>query len=989
LPIQGLSGIDRSKKLTLMKPFLLELAENLYRDHKRGLDSLTVVFPNRRAALYFRKHLASLLDRPSFSPELTTIEEFIGKFSRSKVPDKLQLIHTLQQVYNRLIIAENPALQGEAFDQFYFWGEMLLRDFEESDKYMVNVDHLFKEVSHQKEIDTVFDFLSDEQREFLKSFWGNLLEHDSVNKRKFLEIWRKLPAVYTAFREALAAEGFAYEGMVHREVAANIAALAKTTTRKIVFAGFNALTKAEEMIISHFVKLGAVIHWDTDDYYVNNQRQESARFFREYQQHPILGQTFPDQPPANFKSLQAINLYAAAQPIGQAKIMSQVLVEKLKGGYNPEETLVVLPDEKLLMPVLHGISANVEKLNVTMGFPLSSTPLFNLVELLIELQLAQSNGYFNHRAVLALLGHPYIVAADAAAAQAKRKTILNTNWVTIPTSFLATKVDLHRRVFSVPDRGGFSNYSLAITTYLRELIAAIGALDSISDFDKEYCFHFIRLLNRMEEVYAGVETKVPDWNTEEERIKRELQADREQLKSFLRLFRQILRAEKIPFSGEPLRGLQVMGVLETRNLDYKNVFILSLNEGAFPSFSSKGSYIPYNIRKAYGLPTVEQQDAIYAYLFYRMLQRAENVFMFYNSETDELGQGEMSRYLQQILFESGIPVNRFVLHNELLPLPVTPLVVKKDQRVFDGLARYCKPHEPQKSLSPSALNEYIECRLKFYFKYVERIKEAREVEEDLDARVLGNFLHKVMELFYRKLGEEKGTNLVEPKDFVGYERRIGHLIDLAFIENYSLNPHEEVVYEGQRVVVREIVRRFVDRIVQLDRQYAPFRIEALESRELTHTITLQNHGSPAVVLGGSIDRADKKDNIVRVIDYKTGKDDLAFPGVAALFERAPRRNKAAFQTLLYSLLYRKNNSFTNETQLTPGLMNRMNLFNDGFTFGLIHNGAYLKDATPMLPEFEAELTNLLDEIFDPEVPFDQTENKEACQYCQFAQICYR
>lgn len=974
-----------------MKPFLLELAEKLFNEHRRNLDQLTVVFPNRRAALYFRKHLASLLDRPSFSPELTTIEDFIAKFSKSKVPDKLQLIHTLQKVYNELITLDNPSMKAEAFDQFYFWGEMLLRDFEEADKYLVNVDHLFKEVSHQKEIDSLFDFLTDEQKDFLRSFWGNLLESDSVNKRRFLEVWRKLPSVYAGFRAALAGEGLAYEGMVHRSVAEDITTLASAVSgRKLVFAGFNALTKAEEIIISHFVAAeSAMIHWDTDDYYVNNQRQEAARFFREYQQHPVLGKTFPDQPPANFKSLNAINLYAAAQPIGQAKLMSQVLTEKLMKGYNPEETVVVLPDEKLLIPVLHGVSGSVEKLNVTMGFPLSSTPLFNLVELLIELQLTHQSDYFNHRAVVALLGHPYIVAADPAVAQAKRKQILASNWVAVAASFLATQTELHRKVFLVPDRNEFPNYSLAITQYLRTIIHEIGGLSSISDFDKEYCFHFIRLLNRMEEVHSGVESRALEWKTEPERLKKELQSDREQIRSFLRLFRQILRSEKIPFTGEPLRGLQIMGVLETRNLDYKNVFILSLNEGSLPSFSSKGSYIPYNIRKAYGLPTVEQQDAIYAYLFYRVLQRAENVFLFYNSETDDLGQGEMSRYLQQLLYESGIRVNRFVLHNPLQPLPVTPLVVKKDQRVFDGLARYCRPNELQKSLSPSALNDYVECRLKFYFKYVERIKEAQEVEEDLDARVLGNFLHKVMELFYKTHAAEKGTNLVVASDFEKYEKRIDGLIAQAFIQNYGLNAGQEVVYEGQRLVVREMVKRFVDRIIQLDRKYAPFRLEAIESRELTYTITLGNHGKPAVVLGGSIDRADKKDNVVRVIDYKTGKDDLAFSGIPSLFDRSGRRNKAAFQTMLYSLLYRKNHAFADDTQLTPGLMNRMNLFNDGFTFGLIHNGAYLRDATPMLPEFEIELTKLLEEIFDPEVPFDQTENKDVCQYCQFARICYR
>jgi len=991
-----------------MKPFLLELAENVYRDYHRNLDALTLIFPNRRAALYFRKHLSSLLSKPAFAPNLLTIEDFIGGFSNVIVPDKLELIHRLYSVYQDVIRHSNDnekIFQPESFDQFYFWGEMLLRDFDEADKYLVKAEHLFKDLSNQKELDAGFDFLTDEQREFLQNFWLSFDEKDSVNKSRFLHIWRQLYEVYNTFKKSLQQDGLAYEGMLHRDVAEQMQQYYTAGNKSfhvfqeqlngkpaVLFIGFNALTGAEEKIISFFVSQGSgFMYWDIDAYYIHHSIQEAGKFLRDYQQHPVLGKTFPQDVPSNFKQLKHIDLYGAAQPIGQAKLLAELLAEKLATGINPEETLIVLPDEKLVMPVLHGISAKVDKLNVTMGFPLSNTPLFNLVELVIELQINRKEDCFNHKQVIALLGHPYVVAADAAAAQAKRKEILHQNWVLVPVNFLRTSVALHRLMFQPLDQAHVGSQSIqaTITDYIRSLIIDAGRLSGLSALDKEYCFHFIKLLNQLESVIAhpadGIPVTVaapaPD-------AKQRRKSEREALKSFLRLFRQLIRTEKIPFRGEPLNGLQVMGVLETRNLDFKNVFILSMNEGSFPSFSSKGSYIPVNLRKAYGLPTAEHQDSIYAYLFYRVLQRAENVVLFHNTETDDLGQGELSRYVQQLIFESGIPIRRTTLHNPLQPNEILSLSINKDERVFQGLANYCKGSKYDKSLSPSALNDYLECRLRFYFKYIARIKEADVVEEDLDARVLGNFLHNVMELFYHEIIEKKGNTTIEAGDFENYKTNIDALIDKAFIKHYSLDEQKKVVYEGQRLVVREMVKRFVDRIIELDKAYAPFTIEALERRDIKHNMPLEAEGKPVVVLGGSIDRADRKENIVRVIDYKTGKDQLSFPDVASLFSREKRRNKAAFQTFIYTLLYQKHIAQAG-VKIIPGLMNRVNLFNDDFRFGLQYGGEFLLDAIPLLPEFEKSLRELLEEMYDPAVPFDQTPILENCNFCPYKRICYR
>lgn len=944
-----------------MKPFLHILAEKLYKEHPQ-LDEMTLVFPNRRAALYFRKYLTQLLDKPAFAPRLITIEEFITGFSSLKVPDKLELVHRLYKSYYEVQRKSSADSGGdESFDQFYFWGDMLVRDFDEVDKYMVNAELLFKDLSNQKELDSSFDFFTEEQLQFLKDFWGSFDEKSGKNKDKFLQVWKRLPEVHLAYKEQLLKEGLAYEGMLHREVTEKlINGYLKPDFSPTWFVGFNALTMAEEKIISWFVEHGkAEVHWDLDSYYLHNETQEAGEFFRQYQNHPMLGKTFPTDVPSNFQSKKSVKVYGAAQPVGQAKLMSQLLGDALATGMKPEETLIVLPDEKLMLPVLHGISAGVEKLNVTMGFPLSNTPMFNLIELLVELQSHRKGDTYNHRQVLALLGHSYVVAANPATANEKRKHILNDNMVSVMGSMLRTEHVLHKQIFcEVTER--------SILDYLRQVVQLVGSLENIDDLDKEYAQYFLKFLNRMEDV---------------------LGTEYSNLKSFLRLFRQLVKAQKIPFTGEPLRGLQVMGVLETRNLDFKNVYILSLNEGALPSGGGKGSYIPYNIRRAYQLPTVEHQDAIYAYLFYRVLQRAENVCLFYNSETDVLGQGEMSRYLQQLIYESGLNIERKILHNPIQPLPINPITIEKNKEILESLSLLNEGNVYFKGISPSALNSYIECRLKFYFRYIARIKEPNEVEEDIDARVMGNFLHDVMELFYKRIREKKKSKTIETGDFDQVEKVIDQLIEEVFILQYHLEPGKKVEFEGQRLVVREVVKRFAMRIIDLDKSYAPFTMEAIEQGGMLYRMKI-NQSPGWAVIGGKIDRVDSKDNLFRIIDYKTGKDKLDFESIPALFARDDKRNKAAFQTLLYALLYKTNLTSAN-AKMIPGLINRMSLFEDTFQFGFTMNRQPITDVTPLLPEFEEHLRTLMEEIFNPEEKFDQTPIVESCRYCPYQNICYR
>jgi CRISPR/Cas system-associated exonuclease Cas4 (RecB family) len=352
----------------------------------------------------------------------------------------------------------------------------------------------------------------------------------------------------------------------------------------------------------------------------------------------------------------------------------------------------------------------------------------------------------------------------------------------------------------------------------------------------------------------------------------------------------------------------------------------------------------------------------------------------------------MSRYLQQLLFESGLPIEKKILHNPIYPRGIQPIVIRKNKQLVESLIKLNEGNTYFQGISPSALNSYIECRLKFYFRHIAKIREPDEVEEELDARVLGNFLHDVMERFYKRIAEKKGSRKIEVSDFTNAGTTIDELIDLVFIEAYRLDPNKKVKYEGQRLIVKEIVKRFAHRIIEMDKAYAPFTMEALEQQGLTFNVAIEKAPYNAVV-GGKIDRVDRKDNLLRVIDYKTGKDKLNFESVDSLFTRDGKRNKAAFQTLLYALLYKKNflKGFngSSDVKLVPGLINRMNLFDEGFSFGLKVGKEQVTDVETILPEFEVRLKELFEDLFDPESSFDQTTDLENCRFCPYGQICYR
>lgn len=927
-------------------PFLREVAETLFKQGKNP-EAFTIIFPNRRSILYFRKHLSALFNRPVFSPELLTIEDFVMDIVPARIPGRLQLVYKLYKSYTEVTGWEEP------FDAFYYWGSMLLRDFDEIDKYLINPDHLFKDLSNQKDLDAAFDYLTEEQKKFLNNFWSGFTASHNAHRSRFRELWKHLSVVYHVFQEKLKKENLTYEGRMYRDAAGRINDI-RPPSGQIVFVGFNALTPAQEKIITHAVtQWNALIFWDIDEYYVNSAWQEAGLFFRTYKSHPVLARTFPADAPAHFRKKKNIKIYGSPQATGQAKILAQVLQEALDNGMKPDDAVIVLPDEKMLLPVLHAISEQVEKLNVSISYPLRLTPVASFIELLVSLHTHIGKDTFGAKQVLALLSHPYLRAICADEQHRFLKEITRNNRIRIPAGDFYQSSEMLQQIFRPVQ-------PYEIFNYISEILQLISRQEAISKLDREYVVQTRSLLLELEEIPEIFSS----WE------------------SFILIFRQLINEMRIPFAGEPLQGLPVIGMLETRNLDFKHVFLLSVNEGALPPFASSGSYLPYSLRRAYGLPVAAHDDAISAYLFYRIMQRAEHVVMLYTTEPDELGRGEMSRFLQQLILESDPRPQPVICTNRLQPHPVRPITIEKTDEVWQQLMERHAGNWKGQGLTPTALFSYLACRLQFYFRYVLGIREAAKLEEDLDARISGTVLHDTLEIFYKNLMRERGGNLIDEEDLKKPDDQLQNALDQAFRKAYGLTSNGTPEYEGSQLIMKEVIKRFALRIIELDRTYAPFELLGAERDDYRYQFKVP-HTELEAEVGGKIDRIDKKNDAVRIIDYKTGRDELNFKSLEELFKRDGKQGKAEFQVLLYALLFARSEIKHVGYRIIPGIMGRKQIFAEDFSFGLAD------DVRPMLDEFEARLKEMVSELFDRNVPFSQTTNTDTCKFCAYKQICHR
>jgi hypothetical protein len=959
--------------------FLSQVADHLLANHADRLGECTVIFPNRRAGLFLKKHLSQKIDKPVWSPEVVSLEDFLFRYSDTKKIDSLSLIFKLFEAYKQ----HQPSSEG--FEAFYFWGEMLLRDFEEVDHYLVNPAQLFHHIKSDKQIAEDFYFLDPKQEKIIQQFWQEFFPTTTKSQQQFVDTWRILAPVYTSFKEELKKKGVGYTSSIYRELVEGLKAEGgmgmnpgkPATSAGIIFAGFNALTPAEEVLIKYFVsEHNAEMLWDVDAYYLEDINQEAGSFLRKYQKDTVFGKTFPEKPERRITDKKHVNAIGVALEVGQAKLVGERIDELLLSGTPADQIVVVLPMDYMLFPLLNALPNSVEKLNVTMGYPLKETPLFGLLEAAIEVQehsqlTSDQELTFYHKATLDVLSHPYLFQNNNDAAEKLIETIKGKNHIRVPRSIIQeADIGLLNTVFRPLDKGE------NLAQYLKSIVELLGQM-VVERFglEREYLYHFQLMLSRLSEIL-------------------EQQAVLVDLKTFKSLFRKAARSIKIPFSGEPVEGLQIMGVLETRNLDFKHVFMLNTNEDIFPATQRNGSFVPYRIRKAFSLPTFEVQDAIYAYLFYRLFQRAERLDFYYNMYADFGMSGEISRFIHQIEQESGIKVHHQKLSNSIGIREHQPIVVEKTADIIDKLAHYYAG-EGKSKLSASALNVYYRCRLQFYFRYVLRRFSETPLNDELDAREFGNVLHNTMEILYRDVIEKRPENVVQETDFFQLRNSVDGAIELAFKKHFNIKEKRRFELKGRNVMISEVIKKYVMRILDHDEEYAPFQIIGLERDDnYLRTLQVETNGRKIDVrLGADIDRVDRKNGLVRVIDYKSGKDKREIESIEKLFDRKPGtaynagRNKAGFQTMFYAWLYAS--KFGTKEAIAPGLIGIRELFQDDFDFRLTFKDEPMTDARDYLPDFESRFVSLVNEVFDMDQPFDQTEETTTCQYCDFNGICGR
>lgn len=946
-------------------------------------------FPNHRSALFFSRHLHDVFGGSCIVPATITIDELFGLFSNRCIADRTTLLFRLFNVYRQL----SQRADKEEFDQFVFWGDMLLSDFDDIDKYLVPTERIFSNIRDLKEIEAAFAGFEPEVIEVIQSFWRNYkpanMNGEDEKREVFSQTWSILNDLYNIFKKELAKENLAYAGMMEREVVeTEDLHLERLPYKKVVFVGLTAISKADRKLMSRLLMDGrAEFCWDYADPLVKNAKSpmSSASFFTSANLHD-----FPNEIPDEELNIGLVpdnerkySLYEVPSGVGQAQLAKQILKqwkEKLGKSFDPIRTAVVLPDERLLIPMLYAVPSELGIFNVTMGYSLKNTPVAAFVQNLANLQDAYRPhedlpGTFYYRQVLPILQHNYITAITGASASALIKRITDNNLYQVPVTDFEEDPLLSLIFRPSGTAEQTIDYLLAILESIME------HHDQFSETDYEFIYHYRATVSKLGE---SVRLQTFDFTP----------------RTLFMLLTKLVNGVSVPFSGEPLQGLQIMGVLETRSLDFDNIIFLSMNEGVFPAKQSSNTFVPMSLRNAFGMPTQKHRDAVFAYHFYRLISRAKNVVMIYDSRTDGVQVGEDSRYVKQL---------RYLLNHEELKAKVisssitmqdpTRIEVVKTPEMLEQLRQSLGP-TGNRALSASCLKDYIKCPLRFYLGFVNKLKEDQDVNADVDQRTFGDILHNALcDLYSKCEGKRVDSGLL--KQYIEHpEGEITRAIQDGFKKVMKVNR-----VEGYNLLVSRILTQYAVETLRHDNELGPFDYLAGE-RHLY--FDYQSRDGLKVKVICIFDRIDKllTDGKLRIVDYKTGSSTkgsrLVFNEISQLFTSEGKGSSEAFQVMLYSLML---------MQATPYHLKQLHLsekpssiaphlyfirdFKEGVknkTCLIISKDKEKQDVTDFAPyaeEFRKNFDDLLADIFNPEKTFDQCKDAHHCKYCAFASYCQR
>ena len=936
-----------------MKKFLESVAADLYSKFGDNLSEIAVVFPNKRAKNFFNNYLYNEAEKTLWSPNYLTIRNLVENTAELSIADNFQLVSELYEVYAK------HTKTTENFNDFYFWGELLIRDFDDIDKNMVDANQLFQNLQNLKKMQQTFDFLDESQHNAMEQFFANFsAEKQSDLKKKFVAIWDVLGNIYKEFRDKLQSQNLAYEGMLFRSMIEdkNLNINKLFGNKKYVFVGFNVLNACEKELF-YLLKRHekALFYWDYDEYYLQNKNHEAGFFMRENLR------AFPNElSPENFNTFNNSNkrIKLISSPTENAQ--ARYLHEWTQNLQNTQDAAVVLCNESLLLPILYSLPENINDVNITMGFPLSQTPVYNAISVLIDLQTKgfdKSKKEWVKSYVVKVLQNQYIQTFSPSINILKDKLLNNNNYLCSSEIFCCDKIVelIFRQVENAAD---FINY-------LIEILKTISEKNSTdSQLYNEAIFRAYTSLNRLLDLVSNKKLTL-------------------ELKTIALLLKRLLSSISVPFAGEPTKGLQIMGILETRNLDFKNILIMSANENILPKSENEASFIPYNLRRAFGLTTFDKRNSIYAFYFYRFLQRAENITISYCSATKGLSKGEMSRFVLQLLVESNFEIETFDVQSQI-KLPVThEIKIEKTHEIVEYLKN--KYTNSDSRLSPRALNMFIDCSLKFYFTYIAKLNLPSN-NADSDNALFGKIFHKTAEIIYKKINKFENSYITsyDLDTFIDNGELLKNIVDEAM--QIEANIANTSSYSTQQLIMRDVIADYTKKLLEFDKQNVPFILCKIETNIVENFSFETPLGNVAINLGGRVDRIDIKENVLRITDYKTGGTSKSIKSLEELFASSKNRNSYAFQALLYSIIIAKQNPQSGVMPLILYINKKLNELED---VKITFEKEKLNDIRQIEHEFFNCLNEVISNIFALDKPFAQTENTDVCTYCDFKQICRR
>lgn len=968
-----------------MKSFLEETAEDLIGKFGTQLKGIEIIYPNKRTGFHLKSAIGSAVGKTIWSPKSFTIQQYVGKLCKLQTIDKLSLLFELYDSFK-----QTDSDFSYDFDSFHKLGEIILNDFNEIDNYLVDAKQIFTNIKNIHEIDLKYGGLTEEQLKIVKQYWQNFsLEDKSREKELFLQLWNILPEVYEHFTNKLLLKSKGYEGLVYKHLIDQLSTDNINDSDNIkVFIGFNALNMAQKKLFRYLKnKNKAIFYWDNDAYYHNNPIQEAGDFLRK--NYEVLGENSKSVS-NNFKMFdKKFKLIGIPGNIGQAKALPELLKDfsdadgQLK---DPEKTVIVLPDENMLFPVLHSVPDSVQKLNITMGYPLKNTALYSLLVYFLRIQneINHRTGEkvsIYHKDVLAVLNHPFIKPLYPTEVNELIEHITERQMIYINNDLLVNEtLAIFETIFTPVASGLAEDATTKLLNLLFQLFTSRPErITNEKSIEDEYIYHTYISVKRLHEILQQEKGKID--------------------LSFavvLQFIRQVLGSIRIPFESESTDGLQIMGLIETRNIDFENVILLNANEGVLPSLGRPPSLISESLRHAFDLPVLKYQDAIFAYFFYRLLQRAKNISIVYDNLGSNNRSGELSRFIYQLELESGFKLEKLQLNQELKLSDKKVITVQKTDEIISKLDDFIvKEGSSKRQFTATSLDTYLNCSLQFYFKYIASLHEPDQVEEEFSQLEMGIIIHLVMELFYKDLLESKTDRLIEKQDLEKVDNKLEHFLEKAFRIHLGIASNNPFEYTGNLLIIKEVIKKYLGYIITYDKKRTPFRIEQLEDAESFKSSipAIIGKNKAEVAIKGVIDRIDSKNHHLYVIDYKTGKADKEFKSMEELFLRdSLKRKKAILQVFLYGILVKHKPDLAKH-MINPGIYDIKNMYKQDFSPAIkTGSGKNTQELAPhdfnsLIGEFKQGLSELFSEIFNPEISFSQTEIEDNCRFCDYRAIC--